>query len=343
MKRLIFLFLFFTSTSIFAQPKAQMPSIGFSTEINVTVLSLDFSNSVDKLNQFIKSTNAIVQSRNDNRKSVDITLLLSGESPKLFEDFAESLGVVTTKRLSSINNQEKIIDLKNEITYLKNSKASYEDLIQKIDAKSEKYTTFWGEARAIDEKIFSKERELNLMVQRNDIFIANLRLEDETTSPERTDISFINMPGAEFSYLKMENPKEGISSKDYSGYFLKYLFTRGKSFAVLGAYKSNSVVSDTTQWSELFVLGFGQDFYSRHFGGGNQSFFNLYSGYVIGYAYITNKNNKEDVFYLSPTVGLEIYKNKYVLWDTKVSYFVPFSYTKNLRGVSYSTSFNFVF
>jgi len=343
MKKLFFLLIVFTTCFTIPQTKGQEPTVGFSTQINLSILSLDFPNSVEKLNRFIRNSNAIVQSRNDNRKSVDVALLFSGGSPKLVEDFAESLGVVTGKKLSSINNQEKITDLKNELAYLKNSKLAYEDLIQKIDAKSEKYTTLWAEARAIDEKIFSRERELSLIVQRNDIFIAIIKLEDEATGPERTDVSFVNMPGVEFSYLKIENSKDGISSKSYSGYLLKYLFTRGKSFAVLGAYKSNSFVADTSQWSELFLFGFGQDFYSRHFGGGNQSFFNLYSGYVIGYAYITNKNANKGLFFLSPTVGLEIYKNKYILWDSKVSYFIPFSYTKNLRGISYSTSFNFVF
>lgn len=323
--------------------QAQSAQPGFSTEINITILAMDFAGSVEKLNRFIRMNNAIVQSRNDNRKNVDVTLLFAGVSTKVVEDFADSLGIIVTKRINSINNQEKISDLKNEIVYLKANKLSYEDLMQKIDPKSEKYTTYWSEARAIDEKIFTKEREMQLMVQRNDLFIANLRIEDDITSPERTDIAFVNMPGAEFSYLQIENPKAGISSKNYSGYFLKYLFTRGKTFAILGAYKSNTTIQDSTQWGELFVIGFGQDFYSRHFGDGNQSFFNLYSGYVIGYAYITNKTDKEDVFYLSPTIGLEIYKNKYVLWDSKVSYFVPFSYNKNLRGISYSTSFNFVF
>lgn len=316
---------------------------GFSTEINITVRTLDFQNSVEKLNRFIRLNNAVVQSRNESRKLVDVTLLFTGVHVKLVEDFADSLGMIFNKRINSINNLEKIADLKNEIAYLKKNKLSYDVLMEKIDAKSEKYTTFWAEARAIDEKIFTRERELALMEQRNDLFVANLRLEDEVSSPERTDIAFVNMPGAEFSYLKIENPKKGISSKDYSGYFLKYLFTRGKSFALLGAFKSNATITDSTEWGELFVIGFGQDFYSRHFGDGNQSYFNLYSGYVLGYAYITNKTGKEDVFYISPTIGLELYKNKYVLWDSKVSYFVPFSYNNNLRGISYSTSFNFVF
>ncbi|MBU0558771.1 MAG: hypothetical protein KJ799_15410 [Bacteroidetes bacterium] len=343
MKRLVYMFLIVASGIMHSQTQIQLPKTGFSSEINITVLSLDFSNSVIKINRFIQSRNLIVQSRNDNRKTVDVTLLFSGTDTRLIEDFAESLGVVTSKKLSSINNQEKITDLKNEIGYLKNNKLAYEDLMQKMDAKMEKYTTFWAEARAIDERIFAKERELNFMIERNDVFVANLILQDEITVPENSDVSFVNMPGAEFSFLKIENPQTGVSSKDYSGYFLKYLLTRGKSFAVLGAYKSNTAVSDSTQWGEMFVIGFGQDFYSRHFGDGNQSFFNLYSGYIVGYAYLTNKFSKGDEFFISPTVGLELYKNKYFLWDSKVSYFIPFEYNKNLRGISYSTSFNFVF
>ena len=60
------------------------------------------------------------------------------------------------------------------------------------------------------------------------------------TSPEYTDVSFVNMPGFEFSYLNIESPKQGISSANYQGYFLKYLFTKGKSFGLIGVYRITS-------------------------------------------------------------------------------------------------------
>ncbi|MCF8266921.1 MAG: hypothetical protein K9I69_02475 [Ignavibacteriales bacterium] len=328
---------------IFPQSIEQKTMSGFSTELNITILSIDFSGSVEKLEKYFIEKNAVIIGRNDNRRSMEVTLLFTGNSTREIEEFCETLGMVAARRLSTINNEEKITALRDEISYLKNTKAEYEAMIARLDVQSEKYAAIWSETRTIDEKIFEKEKEFNLLLQRENLSMANIRIEDEVTSPETTDIDFVNMPGLEFSYLKIENPKSGISSTDYNGIFLKYLFTRGKSFALLGAYKSIPQVTDTAQWSELFIVGFGQDFYSRYLGGGEQGLFNLYSGYVIGYAYITNSGSYDDLFFISPTIGLELYKNKYILLDSKVSYFVPFTYNKNLRGISYSLSFNFVF
>jgi hypothetical protein len=90
-------------------------------------------------------------------------------------------------------------------------------------------------------------------------------------------------------------------------------------------------------------MNFGQDFYSRHFGRGGNKFGNLYSGYTVGYMAASNEVKAQDIFYLAPSVGLELFKNKYILWDTKVNYLIPFSYQRNLRGFGLNTSINFVF
>lgn len=52
---------------------------------------------------------------------------------------------------------------------------------------------------------------------------------------------------------------------------------------------------------------------------------------------------KENMLYPAPSIGLELLKNKYILIDTKVYYFVPLGSYRNLRGLSYHLSFNIVF
>jgi hypothetical protein len=152
------------------------------------------------------------------------------------------------------------------------------------------------------------------------------------------------MPGVEYSYFQIEEPQDTLSSPYYQGVFLKYVFTKGKSFATLGAYKTTDKLdTDTMHYSEMFIFGFGQDFYSRHLGRGSKKFFNLYSGYTIGGMLASNDKRKETFGYIAPAVGLEIFKNKYVLIDTKVNYMVPFKNTRNMRGLAFNVSFNFVF
>ena len=152
------------------------------------------------------------------------------------------------------------------------------------------------------------------------------------------------MPGAEYSLLKIASPTLGVSNNLYQGYFMKYLFTKGKSYASLGAYTPiTKNHADSTQFSELFILSFGQDFYSRHLGRGSRKFFNLYTGYQLGGILASSEKSKNTLFYIAPSIGIELFKNKNILIDSKVNYFLPLEYNHELRGVSYNLSFNFVF
>lgn len=144
-----------------------------------------------------------------------------------------------------------------------------------------------------------------------------------------------------------ENPKAGISSKLYNCYTVKYLFTRGKSYFDLGVIRdAHPLLSDNTRINEMFLINFGQDFYPRHFGRGKRKFLNLYTGYQIG-GFITHHNDETRSLMVpnaNLSMGLELFKSKNILLDTKASYFLPLSNLNyNMRGFLCSASFNFVF
>ncbi|HEY8934881.1 MAG TPA: hypothetical protein VIM65_06650 [Cyclobacteriaceae bacterium] len=341
MKRLIFISLFFLTL----QANAQNDTLYFSTELDVNILSADFLNSKNKLAEFLRTDGIVIQKQNESKTSVSITANVSKAIYTQFNEQVPLLGFVLSRKVNTVNNNLKVNDIKLEISFLKSKNKSYAELLNKLDDKSDKYISLWNENKLIEERIFNKERELLPYLQKEDNYFINIEIVDEVMSPASTKVAFVNMPGIEYTHLTIENPKAGISAKSYQGYSLKYLFTKGKSFAVIGAYKSSSPIasSDTATFSELFNFGFGQDFYSRHLGRGVKKFFNLYSGYTAGYLLATGKESRKDIFYISPSVGVELFKNKYILVDTKTSYFVPFSYNNELRGLSFSASFNFVF
>ena len=149
----------------------------------------------------------------------------------------------------------------------------------------------------------------------------------------------------EYNYLRVDHPQKGISSGVYQGAGVKYLFTRGKSYITFNVMKNTSPVSDSLTFKELFTYGFGQDFYPHHFGGGKRKFLNLYTGYSIGGIFATSDAGSKAMPYITPNVGLEIYKNKSILLDAKAGYFIPIDKNTNfhLRGISANVSFNFVF
>jgi len=285
-----------------------------------------------------------VLDQNESRTNLFIKVILNYQTYQEFDSLMKRLGFSNSKKINTTSDLSKFNDISLELNYLRKKKASYEEILLKYDEKSENYITLWNELKLTEEKIFNKERELLNLNNKENTYTVSVNLYDETRSPEYTGVSFVNMPGIEYSFLNIESQKNGISGKNYQGYLLKYLFTKGKSFGTIGVYKNTSLSkSDTTAFSELFIIGFGQDFYSRYLGRGTRRFLNLYTGYTIGGVMASGKTTKENMFYLSPTIGLELFKNKYFLIDSKVNYFVPFKYNQNLRGWSYNFSFNFVF
>lgn len=323
---------------------AQTDSLYVSTDVANEIYSFDFKASKKALLDFIKAHNIRIQDQKDNRTNLTITFVLNQQTYNSYDSLINTLGYSNSKKVNTISSYNKVCEINLELAYLKQKRDSYSELMKRIDEKSENYLTLWNEQKLTEEKIFNKERELINLNKKENTYTIALDLKDQATSPEYTEVSFVNMPGFEYSYLNIESPKAGISAKNYHGYFLKYLFTKGKSFATIGVYKNKDISkTDSTAFSELFVLGFGQDFYSRHFGRGSRRFFNLYSGYTIGGILATGKTNKSNMFFISPSIGVELFKNKYFLIDSKVNYFAPLSNTRYLRGLSYSASFNFVF
>jgi hypothetical protein len=113
----------------------------------------------------------------------------------------------------------------------------------------------------------------------------------------------------------------------------------------LGAYKdvSGNPLNDTVRIQEMFQFSFGQDFYPKHFGRGNNKFFNLYTGYSIGGFFATSNTRSQTICNLNAYFGIELFKSRHILIDNRVGYFVPLTYNRDLRGLLYNVSFNFVF
>ena len=186
------------------------------------------------------------------------------------------------------------------------------------------------------------ENDIRELDSKNGTVVLDITLMREPTTPNASmKVRFVNMPGFEYSIFMPENPTEGISAEYYHGYMLKYLFTRGKSYITVGAFKANEVPqNDTLMYSDIFNISFGQDFYSRHFGRGSRKFFNMYSGYNVGFMMYSGEKTSQKTVYLSPSVGVELFKNRYVLWDLRGAYYVPIMHNYDLRGWQFSMAFN---
>lgn len=326
--------------SIKAQSEASLVSISFDVELSST----DYRNARNELLGFINRNNIKVKNQTETKSSMDVDFVISEAQYNELDAMLPRLGYVVSRHLNTLNHSQQYKEGELEIAYQQQKKDAYNEMLGKMDEKSDKYYELWRDIRTIDETIYTQKKQMLALENPSSDYDVTLRLTEENDTPSRGRVSFVNMPGIEYSYLNVENPLPSVSADNYQGYFIKYLFTRGKSFAKVGAFKaSNTSAADSTQFSEMFLFGFGQDFYTRHLGMGERHFLNLYTGYTVGGLIATSDADKKTIFYIDPSVGLELFKNKYILIDTKVSYFIPFNYNSNLRGVSYSASFNFVF
>ena len=110
-------------------------------------------------------------------------------------------------------------------------------------------------------------------------------------------------------------------------------------YGVLGLLKATDS-NDSIRISEIFIYGVGFDFYPRYAGRGKRRFWNLYHGFLIGGTYNGADGSR---FHLSPHLGIEIVKTRFIIFDVRLGYLVPFTLNKKYRGPIMSWSFNFLF
>lgn len=332
-----------SSSLLFAQDASTVKS----NSINYTVSTSDFETAKSKLDAYIDNNKILVVNVNSSKTYTQYNLSVNPEIVFSIDTLIKKLGYVVSKDFNSNQSTSEMAETKIELEYLENKKREYEKMQNKIDSvKSDRFYEHWQQVRDIDAQIFETKKKLAQYGNNTNKSTVNITLNDDITTPQNSRISFVNMPGVQYNYLMIENPKAGLSYKAYQGVTLKYMFTRGKSYFEFGAYKaikSETEKSDTTAYDELFNFSFGQDFYPKHFGRGSRKFLNLYVGYSGGLMYCSNDNKSRNIYYIAPSIGLELFKSKNILLDTKGSYFLPFKDNRNLRGWNLSASFNFVF
>ncbi|MFM7618333.1 MAG: hypothetical protein ACKO5Y_00680 [Bacteroidota bacterium] len=331
---------FFALTSLVAFGQSYRVS-----NISQRVLTTDFTGGVGKVNEFLLLNSISVTSQSQSKGELNVEFRMEPNQYAAYSTMVSGLGYFASNNLSSADNASRVEDLQSNIKYYNERIALQKEILAKVsDANSDQYKNMWNEMKGWESSVRSYEKELKSLTISEHYYLVNLELVDETYTPQNSSVTFVNMPGFEYSYLKIEQPNDTLTSPFYQGYFIKYVFTKGKSYATLGAYKSTQTLgSDTLHYSEMFAFGFGQDFYSRHLGRGTKKFLNLYSGYTFGGLLASNDAKKNFMGYFAPAIGVELFKNKYVLIDTKVNYLIPFKDVRYTRGLAFNASFNFVF
>ncbi len=337
----ILLIALFLNTALFGQLDTAL-----TTYVNAEIIVLNINSAKAKVTDFITKNKITLLEQQVNRSTLRYSFELSDAEFQLFSTELPSWGFVAANSVNTVNFYQKIEEKLIEQNFQLKEKAEYEKLLATMQQSDDRYYSYWEKVRDLDRRIFSLDKEIRKYRNDNGRFQVKLLVSEEKNPSNQSSFTWVNMPGVEYAYLKMENPLPELSATDYQGLFLKYMFTRGKSYALIGAFKNfdNNTVRDSSQYDEMFMFALGQDFYSRYMGRGSRKAFNLYSSFNLGTVLATNqKREVESMWYLSPFIGVELFKNKSIILDNRVGYFIPFKNNRNMRGLVYRLSFNFVF
>lgn len=312
-----------------------------TTSVDLTYYVMDLRPIKAKIESYLAKNQIDVISLNEYTRNYNAAFYLNPDAFAEFQKAATEWGQINKQQANSQNHIVQIQEIESDIAFKQQEIDSYEVLLQNLSKENIDYLPLWRKQRSIAEEVHRLEQDKMKLQKKHHNYLIKIKVVEESPDDDY-DFALVNMPGVEYAYLDIETPKEGFSASEYHGFFLKYMFTRGKSYGLMGAFKDLSA-SDTGEIDELFLFGLGQDFYSRYLGRGARKSLNLYSSFNGGYLMATSEETKWRSWYMSAFIGLEIFKTKYLLLDNKIGYFVPFSESRNMRGLSYRVSFNFVF
>ncbi len=355
MKNLLLIVALLLNISVFAQveiaDEETMPSGNYeSSTKTIVVYTSNFPKGSAQLEQFLKNYKVTISRSNKSESHFEVNFRLPVIYLNALDSLAAALGYTTQNSFNMQNMGSEVSDLKLKIRRLELNNKSLETDLQDTSINGSERNSIRNKIRNNTTTINDYKYRLEELGNKSKgaaYCQVNFTLRDEVITPGNSKVSFVNMPGFEYNYLFIENPKAGLSAKAYQGYGVKYMFTRGKSFFNLGVYKAvNNNKADSTLIGDLFNIQFGQDFYPRHFGRGKRKFLNLYTGYQAGGFIATRNNDASNGFIpvVNLAMGVEIFKSKHILLDNKVSYFLPLNnLNRNMRGINYGLSLNFVF
>ena len=246
--------------------------------------SINFDKIVPLVEEYVNSNSLLVQKKTQNYEQIYYNLVMTEAQYNDIKQHLEGWKCAVIDSEESTTNISR--EIENQTVSIERLKSDIYELEDKLSKTKNDSIVEELESELYDMRESLRKKNRNYADNCASIGTVNLefRLMRDETSPRQTKVRFVNMPGFEYSFLMVGNPKPGFSASYYNGYNLKYLFTRGKTFITLGVFKAKDVAAtDSTTLTDAFNISFGQDFYSRHFGRGARKCFNMYSGYNVGF------------------------------------------------------------
>ncbi|MEN9354705.1 MAG: hypothetical protein RL318_2030 [Fibrobacterota bacterium] len=281
--------------------------------------------------------------------AVELRIELPDARVDAVKSLLEARGEIVRESSSLRLVSDEIDSLERERTWLlERSKTWKAEVARRQLSESESAESLWETQQRQEQEIFQLDKELASARKsaRGSRLELTLRQSSETpTESGHGFFEFVNMPGVEYTALWVENPAPGRTAPRYQGFLARYMFTRGKSWIELGALEAQGGQKTDTLYNDLFLYAWGTDFYPRHFGRGLRRWFNVYSGFSLGGAFLSSTSGNTHILFVSPHAGVELFKSDRVMLDVRGSYFVPLSSRLHLklRGLGATTGLQLAF
>lgn len=343
MKHLVvFILLCSCSSTLFAQQKTT-PNYNYLKSVKMDIVVDDLLQTKSRIDTFFRQISVSPSSYTMTNMTFRVEIHTDSLKHLLILEQVRKYGFVSKEVSTSHYRPYELQSAIDELTILKKEKELYEDFLARLDSSEQtKRFEFWDKFITLSKTISEKENELKRLETVHKFYYIQILFEKEKVIGQSYSDSWINMPGFEFSYLKTEQPNKNVTPDYMIGYSLKYMMNYKKTYALLSLYKS-PVAETKVSVNELYMVGFGQDFYSKRLGRGQRKFFNLYTSFNTGVYIASSELTKNVSWFVNPFIGLEIFKTKNIILDNKLGYFLPYKDNRYQRGALYSLSFNFVF
>ena len=333
----ILIVLLFIFNELVVSQKDSLFTISYSANIRV----FDILKSQIKIEKYIADKKIVPLNFLKTKTKLEIEFNTNKQGYIELKSKIKDWGYLVYHKENTKNYIEAVKSLNLEKASLEKEKKQYENLSKITNDSNSRFFEYSEKIIKLNKDIDEIDYKIKKLYKKHKVFNVAVSIKEETNTTYNSS-NWVNMPGLEYSFLKTENPLNNSTPEQMMGYNLKYLFHTGKSYAILGLYKANN--TDSTTIDDMYVFGFGQDFYSRHFGRGENKFLNLYVSFNAGVYINSNKERTLDAsWYVNPFFGLELLKTKHILIDSKIGYFMPFATNKIQRGLLTNISFNFVF
>lgn len=287
----------------------------------------------------------IIESYNSNklREEINLKIHVSKNSFKIMSSEIQKLGIVYDKQVAIKNDSSYLRTLLVELKTAKQMDTLYREILNKPFENSNKRIDLIAEYKERQIKIVNMENEISKELKRLKLYTLIISFSPrQLQSFDRRYFQFINMPGAEFHTLLIENPKKNKSAEFYKGGGVKWLFTKRNTHIRAGILRSSTKNKDEA--NDIFYLGLGHAFFPKFVGKKNEKFLNPYTSFTYGGMVLRSDSEKIRTFLnLSPMIGIELIKTHKILFDISSGYMIPLDINDNYNFRGWITTFNFNF